>query len=261
MKNSLCFIYGIVFIFLSGIPLLSHCQTVLFSEDFSGFIGGSHSSPSTSDVSGSLDAKTLIPGWSGSLIYPAAGEIKVGTSTSTGWIETPPLNFSESGASIIIKFDIARWTNDATTIRVYLDETELGDMITPSDNFQTIQLSASKIQTSCKIKIKGLTKRFYLDNLIVLTGDIPTGEQLPVPGPINLKIYPVPVSSELTLINDNFWDIVEILDLNGKVLLTTNTDGERLVKIDVGNLGKGFYLIRCQNDKTRVLKKFIKAIN
>jgi hypothetical protein len=259
MKDSLRFIKVIVFTVLSVFPLLSNGQTVLFSEDFSGFTGGSHSSPSTSDVSGSLDLKTSAPGWKGLLIYPAAGEIKIGTSSSAGWIETPLLNLPGE-AGVIIKFDIARWVSDATTVKLFFNDSELGELLIPTDNFQTVQFSVPGNPTSGKIKIAGITKRFYLDNLVV-TCSLPTGEIELEDNGDRIKIYPVPSFSELTLVNNVHWDLVEILDFNGKVLLSADPVDRSLIQMNIEHFSNGIYLIQCRKGNIRSVKSFIKAGN
>ena len=169
MKKSLLTYLGTAITIFFVLCSNAQGQTVLLSEDFANFTSGTHASPSGTDVSASLDTKTTTAGWTGSKIYEAGGEIKLGTSSIVGFIETPAIDLSANGGNYIVKFDIARWTGDANTVQVYVNgTTAIGDVITPTDAFQTIQISGSGGTSSSKIKIAALTKRFYLDNFYVM---------------------------------------------------------------------------------------------
>ncbi len=125
MKRSLLIRRSAVIFLLVTSGLILKGQQVVFSEDFSGFTTGTHTTPSTSDISGSLDSRTGIPGWTGSKVYSAGGEIKMGTSSLTGWIETPSVNLAQG--DLILKFDISCWPGDASTVQVYLNNHSHGE--------------------------------------------------------------------------------------------------------------------------------------
>ncbi len=165
MKKSLLIRRSAVFFLLLYSGLFLRGQQVVFSEDFSGFTTGTHTTPSTNDVSGALDSRTGIPGWTGSKIYSSGGEIKLGTSSITGWIETPSINLSEG--ELILKFDISCWPGDASTVQVYLNNTPAGDIISPSDDFRRVLIPVPSGTASGKFKFAGLTKRFFLDNITI----------------------------------------------------------------------------------------------
>jgi hypothetical protein len=257
-KSLLCILWTVIHLIYGTLyPIVA--QTVLFSEDFSGFSTGSHITPSTADASESLDSKTSIAGWSGSRIYPACGEIKIGTSSSTGWIETPLIDLSLSNGNFTIKFDIARWPNDATTVQVYLNDVEKGEILTPSDNFETVQIICNEDQTSAKIMIKGLTKRFFIDNLMVLTDFIYTNILDQTSSIDKPKIFPVPVSSELVISSFSNFDLIEILDYTGKSILNIYPDNQNELRINVQNLKDGIYFIRFRSGNINTIRKFIKV--
>ena len=234
-------------------------QTIVLSENFSGFTTGSHTTPSTVDASlTSLDSKTQTIGWTGSGIYPAAGEIKVGTSATPGWIETPAIDLSADGGKFKVKIDICRWPGDATTVQVLLNGTAIGATLTPGDNFETIELTGTGGTASSKIKIQALTKRFFLDNFSVSVSNITTGIRLLDGSFPDIYIYPIPASNILNLRKTQNINRVEICDLSGKkVMMIRNTSGDEM-QIDIETLGSGIYLIRFISGNRIQIKKFIK---
>lgn len=261
MRKSLLFIAGTAIILFNGSGHLLNGQTVLFSEDFSGFTAGTHVTPSTSDVSSSLDAKTSVPGWNGSMIYPAGGEIKVGTSVSAGWIETPLIDLSASQTNFIIRFDIARWPGDANTVQVYVNDIETGDVLTPTDNFQTIQLVCNEIISSGRIKIKGLTKRFYIDNFSILAGNVPVSASGIYIQKQDIKVYPVPASTEINISCIKNYDLVEIIDFSGRITRKIVPDEMKEIRVDIGGLEDGTYFLRFTSGKYFIIKRFLKLQN
>lgn len=236
-------------------------QSILFSEDFSGFSTGNHTTPSTSDASSSLDTRTAVPGWTGALIYPAGGEIKAGTGTNSGWIETPEINLADAGGNFIIRFDLARWPGDNTTVQVFFNNEERGGVLTPADNFQTYEIQCLNDASSGKIKIKGLTKRFYLDNFSVVKAGIPaslSSEEIPFP---QLRIYPVPAQNSITVDNSFGFEEMSIININGRKIRTHLTDGMETVRIDLSDLQNGVYILRGRKGTISENLRFIKSGN
>jgi hypothetical protein len=134
-------------------------QIVVLSEDFSGFTTGTHTTPSTSDISTSLDLKMQTPGWTGSKVYSSGGEIKIGTEAISGWIETPVIDLSGNGGHYKVKFDICRWPGDATTVQISVNGTVLGT-VTPSETFETIQLTGK--EGEFQIDVESLQQGIYI---------------------------------------------------------------------------------------------------
>ncbi len=258
MKKSLQFCIGCISLFLSGFTLVIG-QTVVLSENFSGFITGTHSTPSTSDASASLDTKTQTPGWSGSKIYSAKGEIKAGTESIPGWIETPFIDLSGNDGQFIVEFDICRWPGDATTVQVSINGTILGNSLTPSDNFESVKISGSGGTSNSKIKIQALTKRFFLDNFSVTAELITTGiEENEENEENNIRIYPVPVNHKLILHNINNINKIEISDLNGKRLYLIDNNFSNEIEVDFESMEKGIYFVRLFSGSRLIVKKVIK---
>lgn len=258
MKKSQQLVSGFVILCISAIAHSVSGQTLVLTENFSGFSAGTHSTPSTSDVSLTLDLKTAISGWTGSMIYPAGGEIKIGTGSVTGWIETPPIDLSGNGGNFTLSFDICRWTSDATTVQVYLNGAPLGNVITPIDQFQQVQINGSAGTGNSKIKIQALTKRFYIDNLAIST-EISTGPDPTCYDVEAIIIYPVPAKYEINVIHKLNLNLIEIRDISGKVVLKQQIESIGNFNINVSNLKQGIYFIRFKSDKSIIVRKFIKS--
>jgi hypothetical protein len=140
-------------------------------EDFSGFTTGTHESPNSTDVSSSLDSYTLVSGWEGLKIFSANGEIKLGSSSTNGYIITPTIDLSAGGT---LEFDHAKWSSDDPTVQVYhasdgINFVQVGSDISTTTDFQNHSIEITGGTASSKIKIAG-TERIYLDNIELYCG-------------------------------------------------------------------------------------------
>jgi hypothetical protein len=256
MKKTLQFASGIVL--LVSQVFTSNGQTIILAEDFSGFTTGTHSQPSTNDVSLALDTRTAVAGWRGNLIYSAGGEIKVGTASLTGWIETPEVDLSLAEGSYKIAFDIARWPGDASTVQVYLDGNAAGGIITPTDSYERKEVVLPATSTACRIKIQALTKRFFIDNLMLTNENVPTSTGDIKDGESVLKVWPIPAGSELNIANSDVYDELVICDISGRIRQKISVNRANQLKIDIGNFEQGVYLFTFISGKTRKPVKVIK---
>lgn len=238
--------------------LTSNGQTIVLAENFQGFTTGSHSTPSTSDASNSLDLKTSVPGWTGALTYPAGGEIKIGTGTISGWIETPPIDLSQGTGKYTISFDIARWTGDATTVQVYLNSTAIGGVITPGDNFQKIEISGTGGISPSRIRISSLTKRFYLDNFSVISENIVTDITSAGADEQHIKLFPVPAANTLTINNIQDVYLIDIHDITGKLIKELKPVGSDEMELDISTYRRGVYFLTLWSVNGIKQMKFIK---
>jgi len=259
MKNSLLFKLAVILLFVNYfIPLTG--QSIVFSEDFPGFSTGTHEVPSTKDASTTLDAKTIMPGWAGSLVYPAGGEVKIGTSTATGWIETPLIDLSSTSGDFVIRFDIARWPGDAATVKVFYNNEEKGGILTPVDEFSTIEITCTGEDLQGKVRFEGITKRFYIDNLVI-TSNMTTSigfEEIQ-----NITIYPVPANDFIIvkgLTQDKKYKI-EIIGFESITRKYTYDLSGNDIKINVASLPSGIYMVRIISGGVSFNKRFIKAGN
>lgn len=93
-------------------------------------------------------------------------------------------------------------------------------------------------------------KGFYVDNI-----QIEEIEDLGLSNSILTKttIYPNPTNSLINISSQDKVELAEIFDLNGKLILKSNQK-----QIDVSNLSKGTYIIRCKTNGKIHSSKFIK---
>ncbi len=254
MKNTLCFVIGLL-LSVFNMPVAT-CQTVMLSDDFSGFTTGSHTTPSTSDASAILDSRMKTPGWHGSLIYSAGGEIKIGTASLTGWIEKPPLDLTDSTLFFTISFDIARWTNDASTVRLSLNSTPLGDVLSPADTFTRIEIQAGWSATTVHLKLQGLTKRFYLDNFSVVSGVVTSSAILQENK--KAKVWPVPAQDVIHISGGKAYKTLRISDVSGMERISERAVLSEEQAIEISDFTPGVYFILLKGEMRLTVVKFIK---
>jgi len=142
------------------------------SENFSGFTTGTHAVPGTTDVASSVNTYTQTTGWAGVKIFPAGGEIKLGSSSAAGSITTPTVNLV-TGASV--SFDIQLYGTDAGVVQVFhapdgVTFSQVGTDITPTSLYSTKTVLISDGTSLSKIRIGTSQKRVYLDNISVDCG-------------------------------------------------------------------------------------------
>jgi len=218
MKTSLLLSRLSVAIFLLSFTLNSSGQTVIFSEDFSGFTTGSHTSPSTSDISGSLDSRTHQPGWSGYKVYSAAGEIKTGTSTVPGWIETPSIE----------------------------------------DEFKTIIMAIGQGITSGKIRFESQAKRYFLDNVIIEAGEVTAVQHIKTDHHLQISVFPNPSADIITVNNIGSFSRLDIISISGEICKVVVLSREDKIEITTEGLRPGVYFVKVSGIAGSVTKKFIK---
>ncbi len=257
MKRSLLFSRYAVSIYLLSVSFIMNGQTLLLSEDFSGFTTGSHTSPSTSDVSGSLDSRTHTPGWAGFKVYSAGGEIKISTSEIAGWIETPQIDFSGYSTEIFLKFDISRWPGDATSVKILINGVQLGELIEPADEYKTVSIPIASGIASGKIRFESQAKRFYLDNLVIFTDEV-TSVQVLQDTPVPVLIYPNPVRDIVTLSNIQGCVRFEILDAGGRIHKIIVPEGGDKIDLSLADLPSSVYFIKIFYRNGYISRKLVK---
>lgn len=166
-------------------------DTVLY-EPFDGFTAGTLENPSSTRIESQLDEYTLIPGWTGAVVYQAGGSAKLGSSSSQGGLCTPALNL-DSERPFAVAFKAMAWRNDATNLNVIVN----GDTTTVSDldnsgsyteaNMKPFVLSFGPGQENTTIRFEGIRQsdaRFFLDDIRVFY----TVEEASLTVPVNVEI-------------------------------------------------------------------------
>lgn len=166
-------------------------DTVLY-EPFDGFTAGTLENPSSARIESQLDEYTLIPGWTGAVVYQAGGSAKLGSSSSQGGLCTPALNL-DSERPFAVAFKAMAWHNDATNLNVIVN----GDTTTVSGldnsgsyteaNMKPFVLSFGPGQENTTIRFEGIRQsdaRFFLDDIRVFY----TVEEASLTVPANVEI-------------------------------------------------------------------------
>lgn len=155
--------------FFAFICIIGNAQGNVLSEDFSNIVDSN-----TTNIYNNLDSYLQQPGWTGNKVYPSNGKVRIGTSSAQGWIQTPSLDLSNDGGVFILEFDAAAWKNDATSLKVYVNDTEyiVEGMNNSGDNIIfnhfSLQLPGGTSNTSIKFSGKQTSKsRFFLDNVSI----------------------------------------------------------------------------------------------
>jgi hypothetical protein len=73
-------------------------------------------------------------------------------------------------------------------------------------------------------------------------------------------VYPNPANEQLfiQLDENDTYETVQILDLNGKLLLNQLTENQTSLRLDVSGLPAGLYLLRVQGQNSFSFQKFVK---
>jgi hypothetical protein len=77
----------------------------------------------------------------------------------------------------------------------------------------------------------------------------------------NIKIYPNPATNKLTLdlkqIKDLHNTVISIYDIQGQLILQQAIN-EKQTELNISNFAKGLYIVKLNNDRLRLVSKFVK---
>lgn len=122
----------------------------------------------------------------------------------------------------------------------------------------TMELSTSKTLSTDKLPEYWRFLQHSLVNYIAEIHSLPEGYNGIFdfrPSTPDLSIYPNPVSDRVTLDGLDAGDRVELLDLNGRVLIQAiNQAGNRAITLDVSGLPSGTYLLGTADSKKIIIK-------
>ena len=167
------------------------------------------------------------------------------------------IDFPCNDESILLKFDISRWPSIISSVQVSVNGFSLGDPITPSDEYRTIEMPITYDIASGKIKFESLSKRFFLDNIIVESQyitSIPaiTDKLDPV------IIFPNPAYDYITFSNIKAYRFLEVSDINGTILKAIKADGTDILEVSIADFHPGVYFIRLFSNEGFITSKIIK---
>ncbi|MCJ8291968.1 MAG: T9SS type A sorting domain-containing protein [Crocinitomicaceae bacterium] len=120
-----------------------------------------------------------------------------------------------------------------------------------------VELAESVIAMITTVSI-GTISAIFVDTAYILDNDSTTGFKELNLNALSVEIYPNPVSSTLNLASEQQMKSYSIVDLNGRVMTTGELKTNQFA-LNVGNLPKGFYIIRVElEDGSLATKKVLK---
>jgi len=155
-------------------------QTMILTETFDKVTTGTSKTPGSTDaglLQSSMDLLTVLPGWTGSKVYPAGSALKMGSSSAAGILTTPSIDLSAQSGTFNLTFKAMAWSADTTHLRVYINDV-LAKEITGmnADTFYVYktygpyEITGGTAASKIKFTTSGsATKncRFYLDSVVV----------------------------------------------------------------------------------------------
>lgn len=148
--------------------------TVVLSENFDKFTAGSIASPTTADISSSLDTYTQTKGWTGTKVYQAGGAVKLASSSAAGSLTTPAMDLSSNGGKFLVSFKAsAWWPSDSKNVKLLVNNVEAATVSDlPNDSvlvsFGPIEVSGGTSQTVLTFSSFQAAKgRVFLDSLVI----------------------------------------------------------------------------------------------
>jgi hypothetical protein len=154
---------------------------------------------------------------------------------------TPAGNFTAS-----TNYDLAGLSNTSFVFRTAFSESDYIGTVIPADAFDAVVLVG---QYNAVMQV---TPRNLADITLIPTGIGGTLEK-------NIRLYPVPASTELNVSNIQNVNKIEILDVTGKIVMTINSTDRNEIKVPVSNLTRGLYFIKFTTEKGKLIKRFIKS--
>ena len=143
----------------------------LLTETFAGI---TVSNDGTSNIGSSLDSYCDNSGWTGDYVYQGAGgTVKVGASKNAGSLTTPALDLSSSGGTITVKFNAKYYGTDYSSVVISCGSASETVSLTGNAADYTVVLTGVTAATGQTVTFActAAKKRFYIDNVEVLTGD------------------------------------------------------------------------------------------
>jgi hypothetical protein len=146
-------------------------QVALLTETFAGVTVENDGS---TDVSSKLDTYCDNSGWTGSYVYQGAGgTMKLGSSNYAGSLTTPALDMSTCGGTITVKFNARYYSSDNSSVVISCGSASQTVALTASAADYTVVLTGVNAVAGQQVTFAGTAKkkRFYLDNIEIVTGN------------------------------------------------------------------------------------------
>ena len=146
---------------------------IVLEEEFEGFQTGT--ADGTYDVSPKLDQYTVQPGWQGVKLFTTpSDEVKVGTATTPGYIQTPDMQCSTGIATAC--FYLRPYSTDTPDIWVSVSEKYIGSIRLSDEGYCIVELEVGDEKFNLALEGDAGRQRFYLDYIVVIDGTLPDEE-------------------------------------------------------------------------------------
>ena len=186
---------------------------IAFEENFDKFTANSNT-----DVSAALSNYTQVGGWKGSKVFCNNGEVKLGSSSYSGYLTTPAFaTDKEFTLTLAARSYNEKAQSGTLTIRIegeteHIEEIEMSKL--PAGSNQTITLACNNGGEEVKITIES-SKRIYIDDLKVSNGIV----ENVVAGEAEIKAHAdkqvskaISITERLTIegITDTYYTVTEV---------------------------------------------------
>lgn len=141
-------------------------QTILFSEDFSGLQLGNNISTTGSKIK--WNGNEQIPVFD--YVYQAGGAVKLGITSSFGFIKTKPLDLSGNKGIFMLQFDIKGWRTVEGEIKINIEnlpEQTLSYTAKMEDAFETKRIYFIGGKSNSTITFQTTKRRAFIGNIRV----------------------------------------------------------------------------------------------
>ncbi len=227
-------------------------------EAFSNFvITNQVSEPTWISIPGKIEAEnyTFVYGMRAETTSDVGGGQNLGYIGDGSWVEFAIEN-NTSESDYQIDFRLAALYTEGT-IEFYIDEIKIGTVSSPITGgwqvYQTVTKDISIPQGKHYLKFVAVKAGFnfnYFDVYKIQTG-------VPEIKGTNIRIFPNPVSEEMTINSSGFMhNQIEIFDATGNLVISRATEGETISSMPV-HLANGVYVVKISNETQYQLERII----
>ncbi len=228
--------YELTAVTVNGVDMMGDVTTtasdyvLVMKENFAAAVG---------NINSEMTVGNVLPGWTGSKVYPNEGMLKLGTSSVGGEITLPTLDLSTG--DFHIEFDAAAYDNSSeqTTLVLTVNgvETEVDGLLRGDDNMQTFTYDFTNGTANTVISFESFQNnrsRFYLDNVKINTGS---------PAISTLTVSPIegPTTVEATFSQQQFEVVTSVIEGTGEITPTTTFDCGDDVNVTM-TAGEGYHI-------------------
>ena len=228
--------YELTAVTVNGVDMMGDVTTtasdyvLVMKENFAAAVG---------NINSEMTVGNVLPGWTGSKVYPNEGMLKLGTSSVGGEITLPTLDLSTG--DFHIEFDAAAYDNSSeqTTLVLTVNgvETEVDGLLRGDDNMQTFSYDFTNGTANTVISFESFQNnrsRFYLDNVKINTGS---------PAISTLTVSPIegPTTVEATFSQQQFEVLTSVIEGTGEITPTTTFDCGDDVNVTM-TAGEGYHI-------------------